>query len=148
MIYPLTTLTPYPLPFWVTTSAVLQSSHLNWADFIDSRVRAHSQHKIMPEKLHFTVCNFIAFARLRSLISPGIPQDVVKHWLATIMFCNQLPQKAERKYPCHRRGEEGKKNKEEQFILMFGFPFLAGVKPGPTLKLLRFLMRSAISSKG
>lgn len=63
------------------------------------------------------------------------------------MLC-QLPQKAEGKYPGHRGGEEGKRSEEGQFVLMFGFLFLAGVKPGPTLKLLRFLMRSAIPSKG
>jgi len=63
------------------------------------------------------------------------------------MLC-QLPQKAEGKYPGHRGGEEGKRSEEGQFVLMFGFLFLADVKPGPTLKLLRFLMRSAIPSKG
>ena len=59
----LTTLTLYSVSLWLTTSTILQSSHLNWADFIDSYTSTNSKHKRMTENLNLIVYYFIMSAK-------------------------------------------------------------------------------------
>lgn len=144
----LTTLPLYSVSFCLIASPVLQSSHLTWADFMDSSVSANSKHKSTPKNPNYFI--YYCICQIHSLISPGIPQNVTNHRLAKIIEYSQhicqLLQKVS-SGGCGG-GEEGKESKNGNFFPCLASSFLRGVKlePGSTLKLLRVLMRSLHST--